>query len=218
MAKISFVDFNPISGNGNQAVTLTGDAHTGRSQRTLTVEVGTTGGEVKKEASIVQAGAVEGVTIDNTASVAKTGGEVTINGTSNSTKLKFELTPDGEHPLTLDAVTTFTANSASATNDTEIDGDPGAGVTYNYSVTFSGIPANTSINDLITVLKVTAAGGQTASCTITQSAGDPTLDVTPTTINMTAEGVADSPLNITSNTSWTIAQRAGTLMAKMMKK
>ena len=74
MAKISFVDFNPISGNGNQAVTLTGDAHTGRSQRTLTVEAGTTGGEVKKDVTIIQAGSGENGTNQQTAYLVKKGG------------------------------------------------------------------------------------------------------------------------------------------------
>lgn len=216
--KISFATLNPGSGNGNQTVTVTGDAHTGRVQRTVTVEVGTTGGEVKKQVVINQAAALEAVTIDNTATVAKAGGSVTINGTSNSTTLTFELTQDGTNPLVLPAVTSYTAAGAAAESGVAIPDDPGAGATYNFSVTFNDIPENTTVNELITTLKVTAAGGQSANCVITQTEGDPRLEVTPETINLTAEGTADNDITIVSNTDWTIAQAVGRMMAKMLGK
>lgn len=216
--KISFATLNPGSGNGNQTVTVTGDEHTGRTQRSVEVQIATTGSEVTKNVVINQAGIPEAVTIDSTATVAKTGGSVTISGTSNSTKLSFELTPDETNPLNLPAVTTYTANSADATNNEAISGDPGAANTYKFSVTFNDIPANATVEDLITVLKVTADGGQVASCTITQTAGDPTLDVTPETINLTAEGTADNDITIVSNTDWAITQAVSTMAMKMMKK
>lgn len=38
----------------------------------------------------------------------------------------------------------------------------------------------------------------------TQAAGDATLSISPTTINLTAAGVADNSVTVTSNTSWSI--------------
>ena len=74
-----------------------------------------------------------------------------------------------------------------------------------FCITFSGIAANTTVSNLITNLTVTAAGGQSDSTVITQAAGDPTLEVDKTVINLDAEGTAQT-LNITSNTDWTISQ------------
>lgn len=99
--KIGFVTFNPGSGDGDQAVTVSGEKYKGRVQRTQQVEFGAESGGVKKSATINQAAVAEFVKIDPTASVGKGGGTVTINGTSNSTKLTFSLTPDKTHPLEL---------------------------------------------------------------------------------------------------------------------
>lgn len=71
--KIDFVTFNPGSGDGDQAVTVSGEKYEGRVQRTLQVEFGAESGDVKKSATINQAPVAEFVKIDPTASVGKEG-------------------------------------------------------------------------------------------------------------------------------------------------
>lgn len=124
--KIGFVTFNPGSGDGDQAVTVSGEKYEGRVQRKQQVEFGAESGGVKKSATINQSPAAEFVKIDPTASVGKEGGTVTIKGTSNSTKLTFSLTPDKTHPLTLKIPASYQAAGRATHNGAVITDDPGA--------------------------------------------------------------------------------------------
>lgn len=154
--KIGFVTFNPGSGDGDQAVTVTGEKYEGRVQRTLQVEFGSESGNVKKSTTINQSPAAEFVKIDPTASVGKEGGTITINGTSNSTKLTFSLTPDETHPLTLEIPASYQAAGKATNNGATIADDPGATGPFAFSIVFSDIAENTDLNDLVNTLKVTA--------------------------------------------------------------
>ncbi len=214
--KIGFVTFNPGSGNGDQAVTVSGEKYKGRVQRTLQVEFGAESGDVKKAATINQAAAAEFVRIDSTASVGKEGGTVTINGTSNSTKLTFSLTPDGTHPLTLKIPASYKAAGKDTNNGAVIADDPGATGEFAFSIVFSGIPKNTSVNDLVNTLKVTAAGGQTANTVITQTAGDPFLEIDKDVINLDVNGTPQT-INVNANIKWTITQAVSKLVRKVME-
>lgn len=214
--KIGFVTFNPGSGDGDQAVTVSGEKYKGRVQRTLQVEFGAESGDVKKTATINQAAAAEFVKIDPTASVGKGGGTVTINGTSNSTKLTFSLTPDGSHPLTLAIPASYQAAGKATSNGAVIADDPGATGEFAFSIVFSGIAANTTINDLVNTLKVKAAGGQTANAVITQTAGDPFLEIDKEVINLDANGTPQT-INVNANIKWTITQAASKLVRTIMK-
>ena len=201
MAYASWVTPNKTSGSGNDTVSWTGSAHTGRSSRTTTATFSASGVE-SKTLTIIQAGKTEFVDLDNTATVAKTGGTVTISGTSNSSKLTFSLTGTDNIGLTLPS--SYTANSVSTNNGAAITGDPGATQEYSFSITFTSIGANTGTSALTAQLTVTDNAGHTDTCTITQAAGDATLSISPTTINLTAAGVADNSVTVTSNTSWSI--------------
>lgn len=214
--KIGFVTFNPGSGDGDQAVTVSGEKYQGRVQRTQQVEFGAESGDVKKTATINQAAAAEFVKIDPTASVGKEGGTVTINGTSNSTKLTFSLTPGGTHPLTLQIPASYRAAGKATRNGAVIADDPGATGGFAFSIVFSGIAANTSINDLVNTLKVTAAGGQTANTVITQTAGDPFLKIDKEVINLDANGTPQT-INVNANTKWTITQAVSKLIRTVME-
>lgn len=196
--KIGFVTFNPGSGDGDQAVIVSGEKYEGRVQRTQQVEFGAESGGIKETATINQAAAAEFVKIDPTASVGKEGGAVTINGTSNSTKLTFSLTPDESHPLTLQIPASYQAAGKATSNGAVIADDPGATGSFAFSIVFSGIAANTNINDLVNTLKVTAAGGQTANTVITQSAGDPFLEIDKKVINLDANGTPQT-INVNAN-------------------
>ena len=214
--KIGFVTFNPGSGDGDQAVTVSGEKYEGRVQRTQQVEFKAESGGVKKTATINQSAATEFVKIDPTASVGKGGGTVTINGTSNSTKLTFSLTPDKTHPLTLKIPASYQAAGKATSNGAVIADDPGATGGFAFSIVFSGIAANANVNDLVNTLKVTAAGGQTANTVITQTAGDPFLEIDKEVINLDANGTPQT-INVNANIKWTITQAVSRLVRKVMK-
>lgn len=214
--KIGFVTFNPGSGDGDQVVTVSGEKYEGRVQRKLQVEFSAESGSVKKSATINQAPVAEFVKIDPTASVGKGGGTVTINGTSNSTKLTFSLTPDKTHPLTLALPASYQAAGKATNNGAVIADDPGATGSFAFSIVFSGIPGNVNVNDLVNTLKVTAAGGKTANTVITQTAGDPFLEIDKEVINLDANGTAQT-LNVNANIKWTIKQTVSKFVGKIMK-
>ena len=202
MSYASWVTPSKTSGSGNDTVSWTGSSNTGRSSRTTTATFSASGVE-SKTLTIIQAGKTEFVDLDDTATVAKTGGTVTISGTSNSSKLTFTLT--GTNGIGLSLPASYTANSVSTSNGAAISGDPGATQQYTFSITFTSIAANAGVSALTSQLTVTDNAGHTDTCTITQAAGDATLSISPTTINLTAAGVADSSVTVTSNTSWSIS-------------
>lgn len=214
--KIGFVTFNPGSGDGDQAVTVSGEKYEGRVQRTQQVEFGAESGSVKKTATINQAAAAEFVKIDPTASIGKEGGTVTIKGTSNSTKLTFSLNPDKTHPLTLNMPANYQAAGKATNNGAVIADDPGATGGFAFSIVFSGIAANTNINDLVNTIRVKAAGGQVANTVITQTAGDPFLEIDKEVINLNANGTPQT-INVNANIKWTITQAVSKLVRKVMK-
>lgn len=213
--KIGFVTVDPVSGSGDQAVNFSGEKHTGRLQRTINLTVTTNGG-AKKALVVNQAAAAEVVRSDSpNASVQKTGGNVTITGKSNSTKLTFAVTPAEENGLTLQLPANYTAAGKTTANGAVIADDPGADGEFVWSITISNVPANVTIEELTATLKVTAAGGQTANVTVTQAAGDSTIELDKETINLDVNGIQQT-VNVTSNDSWTWAQAAARTVLRMM--
>lgn len=213
--KFGFVTVDPVSGSGDQAVNFSGEKHTGRLQRTINLTVTTNGG-AKKALVVNQAAAAEVVRSDSpNASVQKAGGNVTITGKSNSTKLTFAVTPAEDNGLTLQLPANYTAAGKTTANGVVIADDPGAAGEFVWSITISDVPANVSIEELTATLKVTAAGGQTASVTVTQAAGDSTIELDKKTINLDVNGTQQT-VNVTSNDSWTWAQAATRTVLRMM--
>lgn len=213
--KFGFVTVDPVSGSGDQAVSISGDKYTGRLERTANLIVVTNGG-VQKALVVNQAAAAESVTSDSpTATVAKTGGNVTITGKSNSTKLTFAATPAEENGLTLQLPENYTAAGKQTANGAIIAGDPGATGEFVWSITISNVPANVSIEELVAMLSVTAAGGQKAQVTITQAAGDSTLEIDKETINLDVNGSAQI-VNVTSNDEWTWKNAASRTVMRML--
>ncbi len=213
--KFGFVTVDPVSGSGDQAVSISGDKYTGRLERTANLIVVTNGG-VQKALVVNQAAAAESVTSDSpTATVAKTGGNVTITGKSNSTKLTFAATPAEENGLTLQLPENYTAAGKQTANGAFIADDPGATGEFVWSITISNVPANVSIEELVAMLSVTAAGGQKAQVTITQAAGDSTLEIDKETINLYVNGSAQT-VNVTSNDEWTWKNAASRTVMRML--
>lgn len=211
MAKAAWLTVNPASGNGNATVQNTGTVHTGREQRETTVTGVAVGVSPNKTYKVIQKGKPEFVSFTNGAetTVGKAGGTLTITGKTNSSKLNFELVNletravvAGGLKLTLPSK--YTAGGVETTNNVAITGDPGAQQEFEFSITFTGIAANTTIDELTAAMKVTTAGGQSAQIQIKQSAGDPVFSFGQETITLEASGVAVSQ-TIVSNTSWELS-------------
>lgn len=211
MAKAAWLTVNPASGNGNATVQNTGTVHTGREQRETTVTGVAVGVSPNKTYKVIQKGKPEFVSFTNGAetTVGKAGGTLTITGKTNSSKLNFELVNletyavvEGGLELTLPSK--YTAGGVETTNNVAITGDPGAQQEFEFSITFTGIAANTTIDELTAAMKVTTAGGQTAQIQIKQSAGDPVFSFGQETITLEASGAAVSQ-TIVSNTSWELS-------------
>lgn len=211
MAKAAWLTVKPASGNGNATVQNIGTAHTGREQRETTVTGVAVGVSPNKTYKVIQKGKPEFVSFTNGAetTVGKTGGTLTITGKTNSSKLNFELVDlktravvEGGLKLTLPSK--YTAGGIETTNNVAITGDPGAQQEFEFSITFTGIAANTTIDELTAAMKVTTAGGQSAQIQIKQSAGDPVFSFGHETITLAASGAAVSQA-IVSNTSWELS-------------
>lgn len=211
MAKAAWLTVNPASGNGNSTVQNTGTAHTGREQRETTVTGVAVGVSPNKTYKVIQKGKTEFASFNDGAetAVSKSGGTLTISGKTNSSKLNFELVDlktravvEGGLELTLPSK--YTAGGQETTNNVAITGDPGATQEFEFSITFTGIAPNTSVDELTAALKVTTAGGQSAQIQIKQSAGDPEFAFGQDTITLEASGAAVSQ-TIVSNTSWELS-------------
>ena len=212
MAKAAWLTVNPASGNGNATVQNTGTVHTGREQRETTVTGVAVGVSPNKTYKVIQKGKPEFVSFTNGAetTVGKAGGTLTITGKTNSSKLNFELVNLVETRavvaggLKLTLPSKYTAGGVETTNNVAITGDPGAQQEFEFSITFTGIAANTTIDELTAAMKVTTAGGQSAQIQIKQSAGDPVFSFGQETITLEASGAAVSQ-TIVSNTSWELS-------------
>lgn len=211
MAKAAWLTVAPASGSGNATVQNTGTAHTGRKQRETTVTGVAVGVSPNKTYKVIQKGKTEFASFNDGAetTVSKTGETLTITGKTNSSKLNFELVDlktravvEGGLELTLPSK--YTAGGQETTNNVAITGDPGAQQEFEFSITFTGIAPNTTVNELTAALKVTTAGGQTAQIQIKQSACEPEFAFGQDTITLEASGVAVSQ-TIASNTSWELS-------------
>ena len=210
MAKAAWLTLSPTSGQGNATVQNTATVHTGRVQRTTIVTGVATGVSPNKTYSVIQKPKPEFVSFDNGTeiTVGKDGGSLTIKGKSNSAKLAFSLVDNAEgtvNDLSLTLPESYTAAGAVTTNNVDIIGDPGAAAEYEFSITFTGIAENLTINELQCALAVMAGdNAATAQITIKQTAGDPTFSFDKASITIEASGEAASQ-GIKSNTSWTLS-------------
>ena len=204
MARAPWAIPNKESGSGNDTVSWSASAHTGREARQTQATFAASGVSPSPVLTIIQSGKTEFVSFDSaSASVSKSGGTLTITGKSNSSKLTFALTGTNGIGLVLPA--SYLANSVSTNNGAAIAGDPGAAQEYAFSITFTGINENTSIASLLSQLTVTDDAGNTATCDITQAAGDAFLTISPATITIPAAGTPAQSVTVSSNTNWTIS-------------
>lgn len=207
MAYASWLIPSKTQGSGNDTVNVTaGTDNTGRNSRSTNVTF-TAANCPDVVRSVTQAGKPEFVTIESAKSVDKAGvSTLTVTGTSNSSKLTFSLASGGTLDLTLPS--SYTANSMATNNGVAISGDPGATAEFPFSIAFTNISANPSITVKSVQLIVTDDAGNTATCTITQAAGDSTLSVSPASVQLDWDSYTQSTsasFTVTSNTNWTVA-------------
>lgn len=203
MAYASWLIPSKVSGSGNDTVNVSaGSSNTGRNARSTIITFKAANcPDVAR--TVNQAGKPEFVSFNNaTASVGKNGGSVTISGTSNSSKLTFSLGNGGT--LVLSLPSNYTAAGVTTNNGTSISGDPGAAAEYAFSIIFTNIPANTTIDALTKQLIVEDNAGNTATCTVSQAAGDATLSVSPESVTIPWDASESKSVTVISNTSWTI--------------
>ena len=148
--------------------------------------------------------AAEFVSFDNGASMSvdKVGGTVTITGLSNSTKLTFS---KGSGSIIATDISTikYQANGAEATSGTAIPGDPGASAKYVFTLTLSA-SENTTIKARTQQITVTAAGSQSATITLNQTAGEPYLELSAEVVEVEQDG-SEETLQVTTNTTFTVS-------------
>lgn len=199
MAKASWAVVNPSQGSGNATVNVSSNApHTGRNVRTTVLTI-TAANVEAKTVNVTQQGKPAYVDAQENASAAKGGQNVTISGKANSAKLTFSL---GTGNLNVTLPSTYTAGGISTNNGSAISGDPGAAAEYDFSIVIN-VPENTGLSDLSRQIIVTDENGKTDTCLLTQAAGDATLSVSKTSLELAWTGEAVT-FDITSNTSWTI--------------
>jgi hypothetical protein len=203
MAYASWLTPSKLSGSGNDTVNVSANSsNTGRNTRTTTVTFKAANcSDVAR--TVNQVGKPEFVNIQSAASVVKAGvATLTISGTSNSSKLTFSLASGAT--LSLNLPSSYTAAGSSTNNGSAITGDPGATAEYSFSIAFSNISANGTINEKTAQLIVTDNAGDSSTCTITQAAGDPTLSVSPASVDLPWDASTSATFIVTSNTNWTV--------------
>lgn len=199
---------NPSSGSGDTTLHVKAEvANRGnRIAQTATFEVEGTGVVEKKRFVANHLPASEFIEFDNKSpAVDKDGGTITLTGKSNSKKITFSKGTGDIIGANLAAIK-FTANGAEATSGTAISGDPGAKAKYRFSLTLTA-EANETIEARTQQIIATADGGQKATATLNQTAGDPFIEVTPTSIDVPQDGSVVQ-VTVDTNTTFTVTPKA----------
>lgn len=195
---------NPSTGSGDTVLQVKAEiANLGnRVVQLAAFEVEGAGVAMKKQFVASHLPADEFIGFDNKSpAVDKGGGTITLTGKSNSKKITFS--KGTGHIIGADiAAIQFTVNGASATSGTNISGDPGAKAKYSFSLTLTAAE-NETIEARTQQIIATADGGQKATATLNQTAGDPFIEVAPTNIDVPQNG---SPAQVTvdTNTTFTV--------------
>lgn len=148
----------------------------------------------------------EFIQFDNTSpAVDKGGGTITLTGKSNTSKITFSKGTGDIIVAELTAIQ-FQVNGSKATSGTPISGDPGARAKYAFTLTLKAV-ANETIEARTQQIIAIAAGGQKATVTLHQTAGDPFIEVAPTQIDVPQNGSAVQ-VTVDTNTTFTVTSKA----------
>lgn len=199
---------NPSSGSGDTTLQVKAEIvdRGNRVAQSATFEVVGTGVAEKKQFVANLLPASEFIQFDNTSpAVDKGGGTLTLTGKSNTSKITFSKGTGDIITADISAIR-FQANGSSAISGTAISGDPGAKAKYIFILTLSAA-ANETIKGRTQQIIAAASGGQKATTTLNQTAGDPFIEVTPTTIDVPQNGTAVQ-VTVDTNTTFTVTSKA----------
>ena len=195
---------SPSTGSGDTTLQVKAEtANRGnRVVQLATFEVEGAGVAVKKQFVASHLPADEFITFDNNSpAVDKDGGTITLTGKSNSQKITFSKGTGAIIDADISAIQ-FTANGAAATSGTNISGDPGAKAKYSFRLTLTAA-GNETIEARTQQIIAKANGGQKATATLKQTAGDPFIEVAPTNIDVPQNGSA-AQVTVDTNTTFTV--------------
>lgn len=195
---------SPSTGSGDTTLQVKAEiANRGnRVVQLASFEVEGAGVVMKKQFVAQHLPADEFIEFDNKSpAVDKGGGTITLTGKSNSQKITFST---GSGPIIKADISAikFTVNGAEATSGTNISGDPGAKAKYSFRLTLTAA-ANETIESRTQQIIAKANGGQKATVTLNQTAGDPFIEVTPTKIDVPQDGSA-AQVTVDTNTTFTV--------------
>lgn len=199
---------NPSSGSGDTTLQVKAEIvnRGNRVVQTATFEVEGTGVAKKKQFIANHLPAAEFIEFDNSSpAVDKGGGTISIVGKSNSQKITFSKGAGDIIEADIAAID-FIAHGAGATSGTDITGDPGAKAKYSFSLVLTAA-ANETIEARTQQIIATANGGQKATATLHQTAGDPFIEVAPTSIDVPQNGSAVQ-VTVDTNTTFTVTPKA----------
>lgn len=187
-------------GTGNDTVQVTVDAYLGRNARNTAIQVATNGG-VSKSVSVVQSGKAIYITKESDPNVGAEATTATVKFKTNVEQFKLEIGNSG----TVGSVKVNNVDVPEAGGIYTPAGDPGASGEYVVTVVVN-FAANGSIqNKQYTVKASDSVNAEvSATATITQSAADSNLTVSPEQLTFEATG-GSKTITITSNDSWTIS-------------
>lgn len=195
---------SPSTGSGDTTLQVKAET-VNRGNRVIQLasfEVEGTGVATKKQFVASHIPAAEFIAFDNTSpAVDKSGGTVTLTGKSNSEKITFSKGTGDIIGANLAAIK-FTANGSEAISGTAIKGDPGAKAKYSFSLILTAA-ANETIKARTQQIVAAANGGQKATTTLKQTAGDPFIEVAPTQIDVPQNGSAVQ-VTVDTNTTFTV--------------
>lgn len=199
---------NPSSGSGDTTLQVKAEvANRGnRVIQSAEFEVEGTGVAEKKTFVANHLPADEFIQFDNTSpAVDKGGGTLTLTGKSNTSKITFSKGTGNIITASLTAIQ-FQVNGSKATSGTSISGDPGAKAKYSFSLTLTAL-ANETLKARTQQIIATASGGQKATTTLNQTAGDPFIGVAPNVVNVPQDGSAVQ-VTVDTNTTFTVTSKA----------
>lgn len=199
---------SPSTGSGDTTLQVKAEtANRGnRVVQLASFEVEGAGVATKKQFVARHLPADEFIEFDNKSpAVDKGGGTITLTGKSNSQKITFS-TGTGSIIKADIAAIKFTVNGAEATNGTNISGDPGAKAKYSFRLTLTAT-ANETIESRTQQIIAKANGGQKATATLNQTAGDPFIEVAPTSIDVPQDGSAVQ-VTVDTNTTFTVTPKS----------
>jgi hypothetical protein len=202
--KSNGVIVSPSTGSGDTTLQVKAETvnRGNRLVQPASFEVEGTGVATKKRFVANHLPAAEFIEFDNKKpAVDKGGGTVTLTGKSNSQKITFSKGTGDIIDANLASIK-FTANGAEATSGTNISGDPGAKAKYNFSLTLTAAE-NETIEARTQQIIASANGGQKATATLNQTAGDPFIEVAPTQIDVPQDGSAVQ-VTVDTNTTFTV--------------